>query len=244
LTILDTSNLTSLKTLICKNNQLTTLQTASLLQLQELDCENNLLTSLDTTNLILLTNLICSYNSLTTLNVDTCSALTRVDCSYNQIQFLDFNDLPNLGIILVNNNNLTTLYIKNGNRQTAGATTVHSNPDLSNVCLDAIEQDLGSYITTLYPDCVLGFDCDIDSTGDDSKLGLQFIPNPVADFLNISFGTNKPMTSLNIYNMLGQLVYTTNQSVQVVDVSSLKPGSYITAIVADGKTQLGKFIKK
>ena len=71
-------------------------------------------------------------------------------------------------------------------------------------------------------------------------------PNPVSDVLNITAKANVEVKSINIYNMLGQLVLVipNAQTVSKVDVSNLTSGNYFVKINSDNGTSSTKFIKK
>ena len=70
-------------------------------------------------------------------------------------------------------------------------------------------------------------------------------PNPVFDVLNISKKDTIEVTSINIYNTLGQLVLVISnaQNTKSVDVSSLIMGNYFIKINSDKGTSNTKFIK-
>jgi len=70
-------------------------------------------------------------------------------------------------------------------------------------------------------------------------------PNPVNDVLNISTKENIEVSSINIYNTLGQLVLVipNAQNAKTVDVSSLSSGNYFIKINSDKGTSNTKFIK-
>ena len=70
-------------------------------------------------------------------------------------------------------------------------------------------------------------------------------PNPVSDVLNITKKEAIEVTSINIYNTLGQLVLVipNAQNTNAVDVSSLTMGNYFIKINSDKGTSNTKFIK-
>lgn len=70
-------------------------------------------------------------------------------------------------------------------------------------------------------------------------------PNPVSDRLNIDTKDTIEVSSINIYNTLGQLVLVipNAQNVKTVDVSSLTSGNYFIKINSDKGTSNTKFIK-
>jgi Secretion system C-terminal sorting domain len=75
---------------------------------------------------------------------------------------------------------------------------------------------------------------------------FSLYPNPVESVLNVSSKENIEITSINIYNTLGQLVLVipNAQNTKTIDVSSLTSGNYFIKINSDKGTSNTKFIKK
>jgi len=75
---------------------------------------------------------------------------------------------------------------------------------------------------------------------------FSLYPNPVKDILNIETKQTIEVSSINIYNQLGQLVLVVPnaQNIAKVDVSSLSSGNYFIKINSDKGTSNTKFIKK
>lgn len=79
-------------------------------------------------------------------------------------------------------------------------------------------------------------------TAEFAKPKIQIFPNPVSDIINISGLDN--MTSVEIFNMNGQLIKT-GQLGNKVNVSSLTPGAYLLrATGKDSQIHEFKFMKK
>ncbi|WP_309640296.1 T9SS type A sorting domain-containing protein [Flavobacterium sp.] len=74
---------------------------------------------------------------------------------------------------------------------------------------------------------------------------FKIYPNPVKDILNIETKKTIEVTSVNIYNTLGQLVLVipNAQQTKSMDVSSLKTGNYLMKINSDKESSSVKFIK-
>ena len=70
---------TSLRTLDCSNNALTTFDLSKNTELQELYCEGNKLTTLDVSGHTKLTKLAYDNNNLTSLNVSMCTVLKELE---------------------------------------------------------------------------------------------------------------------------------------------------------------------
>ncbi|WP_310380017.1 T9SS type A sorting domain-containing protein [Flavobacterium sp.] len=76
---------------------------------------------------------------------------------------------------------------------------------------------------------------------------IEIYPNPVSDVLNITNKNKIEITSLSIYNTLGQLVQTilnTDQTTQEINVSQLSAGHYFIKINSDNGSGTTRFLKK
>ena len=89
LTSLDISQNTALTYLDCYTNQLSSLDIGQNIALERLDCRSNQLTSLDVSENIALIRLSCSQNQLTSLNVSQNTYLLGLFCYSNQLTSLD-----------------------------------------------------------------------------------------------------------------------------------------------------------
>lgn len=71
-----------------------------------------------------------------------------------------------------------------------------------------------------------------------NDLNITISPNPVANHLKIDGFNNGSVLAVQIYSMIGQLVYTDNQfdANQTLDVSSIENGFYILKITNNGET--------
>lgn len=69
-------------------------------------------------------------------------------------------------------------------------------------------------------------------------------PVPAKDVLNITIKQAVIMSSVSIYNTLGQLLQVNANPGQIIDVSGLKAGSYFIKIASDKGTASSKFIKE
>ena len=109
-TIPEIQYFTSLTTLDCSNNQLTSLDMSGCTSLTTLDCSNNQLTSLDMSGRTSLQTLNCNHcNSMTFLNVSGCTNLTTLDCSNNFLRSLDVSGCTSLQTLDGNWNIWTSL---------------------------------------------------------------------------------------------------------------------------------------
>ena len=100
---------TSLTSLDCGYNQLTSLDVSKNTALTELYCDNNQLTALDVSKNTALTELRCSYNQLTSLDISKNTALTELSCDSNQLTALDVSKNTALTELYCYSNQLTAL---------------------------------------------------------------------------------------------------------------------------------------
>lgn len=120
LTTLDLSDNTNLIYLQCKRNQLTLLDVSKNTLLTHLDCSSsdleyykNQLTSLDLSNNAALEYLDCDYNQLTSLDLSNNTALTNLYCEGNQLTSLDLSNNTALESLSCSSNQLTSLDVHN-----------------------------------------------------------------------------------------------------------------------------------
>jgi hypothetical protein len=69
-------------------------------------------------------------------------------------------------------------------------------------------------------------------------------PVPAKNSLTITSKQDMIMTSISIYNALGQLVQVNTNPTETIDVSALKTGNYFIKIISDKGTVSSKFIKE
>jgi len=109
LTSLDITKNTALISLNCSLNQLTSLDVQNNTNLVELDCSQNKITALNVNNNTKLKELHCFVNKLTTLDVQKNVALQTLGCSTNQLTDLDLEKNIDLEMLYCNKNQITTL---------------------------------------------------------------------------------------------------------------------------------------
>jgi len=225
LTQLDLSGLENLRTLDCSWNNnglpngIVSLNLSGCTSLEYIDCKYNHLTGLDVSDCMALKTLICYSNSIASLDVSMCNQLETLYCHYNDLTFLNIQ----------NNSNETTL-------------NFHGNTGLEHVCTDtfqmaAIEAMNNQFDMsyTVSDDCLA-----LASAGFENQTEVTISPNPASAMLNID--SKQPISEINIYNTLGQLVLIGKEK-SAIDVSPLKAGNYLIKIISGQKTISKKFIK-
>lgn len=246
LTSIDLSQNTTLEHLECWNNLLTSLDLFQNTVLEYFDCNDNLLSSLDLSQNTSLDFLYCYNNSLETLDLSQNTTLMGLNCSYNNFIELDLSTNTNLfGLYCNNNSNLNYINLKNGNNENISLydSSFENLPNLQNVCVDALNTDLTSFITTEVGHSV-NFTTDCETVNIESKQYKVFevYPNPVTNTLTIS--TNSFIDAVKIYNELGQLLSIT-KNINTINTTSLINGIYYIKIIdTNGNTDTRKIIKK
>jgi Secretion system C-terminal sorting domain/Beta-propeller repeat len=82
------------------------------------------------------------------------------------------------------------------------------------------------------------------STTSFSDVNFTITPNPTKDILNINTKENIKISSISVYNTIGQLVLVDSNQNKAIDVSSLTTGNYFVKIVSSEGISNGKFIKE
>lgn len=80
------------------------------------------------------------------------------------------------------------------------------------------------------------------SVGEDESL-FSFYPNPTKDFINLNL-ENRNISKIEISNVKGDVVYTTNTFTNRIDISTYSEGAYFISIYSDNKSDTKKFIVK
>ena len=108
--------------------------------LQTLSCSRNQLTSINLSQNTALVELSCSHNQLSNLNVINLINLTNLACDFNQITSLDLSHQVSLTRLIANNNQLTSVDLRNGNNTaiTNSNMQVSANPNLTCIYVDDI----------------------------------------------------------------------------------------------------------
>lgn len=107
---------TSLKTLVCRGNQLKNLDISKNTKLTLLYCGYNQLTNLDVSKNLELTDLSCEENSLTSLNVSKNVKLIDLSCFYNPLTSLDVSKNIELTSLVCSSQKLTSLDVSNNKK--------------------------------------------------------------------------------------------------------------------------------
>ncbi len=234
----------------CSYNQITNLSLIgnNFPYYSELKCNNNLLTNLNLNQLNYLYFLDCGQNNLTSLNISFAN-LVYLKCSYNNLSSLDLSGCTTLDYLFCNNNNLQSLNIKNTSNE-SNYLDFHDNQTLQYICADndqllQVQNLVSSYG---YANCVVGTNCNLSIDERDNYFVDYFSisPNPAKDILTIQAKESIEVSSINIYNTLGQLVLLipNAKDISTIDVSTLRTGNYFIKVQSDKGVSSTKFIKE
>ena len=128
---------TSLTSLSCYSNQLTSLDVSNNTDLTYLEYINNRLTVLDVSNNTALTYLLCGGNQLTSLDLSNNTALTNLQCIDNQLTSLDLRNGNNQNLLtfdVTNNPNLTCINVDDAAYSTANWTDIDAQTSFNEDC--------------------------------------------------------------------------------------------------------------
>jgi len=158
---------------------------------------------------------------------------------------LDLSACPHLEYLDSSFNLLSSLYLKNGSIE--ASLYFDGNPNLGYICSDesqisSVQSIADSYN---YTNCIVDAVCVLGNETFRNFNEIELYPNPVSNDLNIQKKSNLEISSISIYNTLGQLVIAIPNAQQVskVDVSSLTTGNYFIKINSDKGTTNAKFAK-
>ena len=241
---------TNLQYLYINVNQITSINLSTLTNLIQFRCNNNNLSDLDLTGLNALVGINLMSNNFSSLNTQSLPNLKDVYCAQNQISLLDFSNNPQLTRLYCSNNNLTSLTIKNGINQDFSNVNFNDcwktgNPNLTTICAD--ESELVA-VQNFLDNCgsaqaiTINSNCNL-SNQDFTKNQITIYPNPVNDVLNINL-ENSIISSVTVFNTLGQKVYFSFSATSQIDVSKLEAGAYFLKVDDLEGEYYGRFVKK
>tara|TARA_R110002072_G_scaffold302060_1_gene483545 strand:- start:11056 stop:12543 length:1488 start_codon:yes stop_codon:yes gene_type:complete len=136
---------TSLITLWCHTNQLTSIDISSNTGLTELRIYSNQLASLDVSNNTALSYLDCNNNSLTNIDLSANTSLVQLRCHVNQLTNLDVSNNSALTELRCYNNLLLSLDARNGNNVNFNEFTATNNSGLTCINVDDVSYSTANW---------------------------------------------------------------------------------------------------
>lgn len=226
---------TSLQTLKCSHNLLTSLDVSGSKNLKVLDCYENQLTSLNVSNTPMLSELRCNAgsstsktrNQLTSLDISTSPELTLVDVADNKLTSLDVSNNKKLKKLVCSGNSLSQLNFVN--LPNLFTLDIRGNEQLTSVNISDVPK-----LSILY--CQNTNLSKIDVSGVPSLVELHCDDNKFTS-LDVSANVNleelflhkNQLTSLDVSNnrKLKQLGYTSNK-ISNIDLSNNTELNYLS----------------
>ncbi|KAB1157992.1 T9SS type A sorting domain-containing protein [Flavobacterium luteum] len=254
----------------CSNNKLTELNDISS-QTTELDVSYNNLNALKLPESVNYNYLDISGNNYTSIEFNDVK-LNFFSCNDSKLTALDFSNVRQLSetISIKNNPNLEAINFRNGKFDLCYVMLggchfyliLNNNPSLEFICTDEFEYKGPTIVTeTEYfqsyynlPNVKFNSYC---TSNTDRALSVEnsinkaqnftFYPNPVQDNLTIEMENLTTVSSINVYNTIGQLVKNIAKpalSKQIgVALSDLKTGSYFIEVVSNQGKSTKKLLK-
>ncbi|WP_298395775.1 T9SS type A sorting domain-containing protein [Flavobacterium sp.] len=198
----------NLRILDCSNNDITSINLTNLSLLQSLDCSSN---DLGANGIILngctgLTDLdVNGNNLLSTINFSTLVSLATIDLSSCSFTTVDVSNCVQLNSLNCNNNDLITLFVKNGRNETISFSG-GSNSGLIYICADESQIAAVQSNLTSNPTCQVNSFCTDAPGGNSSRLSGYL----VFDALNDGVTSADPkFPYLKMKTIIGADVYQT-----------------------------------
>jgi len=203
-------------------SDITTLDLSQNINLTDLNFEGNLITNLDLTN-----NLLLEY----------------LDVRENHLVTLDLSQNSNLISVICHDNSLENLNIKNGNNTSLIDFYGKINPDLNCIQVDDVDYANNNQYWHKDETAVFSEDCSLLETNDiESVSEIILYPNPVNTVLNLV--SQYPIKSIQVFNILGNLVFDNYESLNQIDFSNYTSGLYFIEIETEHGTMIKKIVKQ
>jgi len=210
---------TSLSTLFCNDNQLTSLDVSQNTSLTNLRCQNNQLVNLDLSNNADLDALNCESNQLTNLIISSSSALTYLNCKSNQ---------------------LTSLDLRNGNNQNLLNFNVTSNPNLTCINVDDVNYSTNNW-TNIDAQHYFSTNCPVPSSVDEIIHTISLYPNPTNENITITIENFNGNIQTEVYDLIGNILQVSNET--TISLSDYARGIYLLKVAYGDRVEEVKVIK-
>ncbi len=209
---------------------------AAFTSLTSLNCSNNSLTTLNLTYNTALTVLYCQNNSLTSLNLTQNTALSAFRCFDNSLTSLDLSANTSLTSVLAYNNQLTSLNVANGNNSNilGGYFNTTNNPNLICITVDDVAYSTANWTNI---DAITNFstNCGCIVSIPDSNFKNYLVNNPAINTsgdseiqcyeanlftgtINVNNSSITNLTGIEAFTSLTEL-YCANNSLTSIDIS-------------------------
>ncbi|MDN3677614.1 leucine-rich repeat domain-containing protein [Flavobacterium paronense] len=204
------STLTSLETLYCSGNPLTTINVNGLMGLRLLSVSNTLVTNID-----------CSQSGTSQLIATDCPNLQTINVRNGVFSFSD-PDLLFFAFRIHNNPLLVSICTDDGEQNQLALTNYNTS---------------GNVLVYNGSNCDILVSVNM-SVDDFNKAVVTIYPNPTSGIVNIEVSNNQVINKASITNVLGQTIMTF-ENASTIDISSLTKGTYFITVetLSGRKTQ-------
>ena len=211
---------------------------------------NNNLNEIDLSQNILLRGLGIGDNNVSTLDVSNNPDLKLLTCQNNPIEGdLDLSHLNGgMYTLLFNNTLISGLNLKNGDNINLTRMWAQDNPNLTCIQVDDVDfansqicESSSGWCkdeTTVYSeDCNLGIE-------DVLQKQISIYPNPAKDVLYLYNESISEISTIKVYDILGEQVLQKNNPINQIDMSNLATGLLFVQIETDKGLVIKKIIKQ
>ncbi|WP_188438665.1 T9SS type A sorting domain-containing protein [Planktosalinus lacus] len=264
---LDLTQNTQLLRIWGDNNNLSEIDLSQNVNLTHLSLDQNNLSTIDVSQNSSLISILVTDNPLTEIDVAqnqnlkgltiSGTEITNVELSQNPelMQFvsentplegtLDLSNNPEFLSMRVNNTNLTTIDIQNGNNHNINTLNIYEITVLNNPNLQCLQVDDEAYATQMIneglwevdPEVIISENCNLSTLNPD-LLEVAYYPNPTNGWLYINSGS-VVIEQLTLLDASGKQLDVSLQNNRV-DLSKLSPGVYFLRL----KTNKGHLVEK
>lgn len=198
---------------------------------------------------VLLEEFNCANNNLSALDISSNSNLKKLDGSNNQFTTLDASLNLKLTNVLLNNNLLESINIKNTTNSIITEFNVLNNT--TNLCIQVDNETDATNGTGSYA----SWQKDVSSQYSESCTALGILqeelissiliyPNPTKAFIKIKIHNNLQVSKVFIFDALGKEILKSSKDFSTIDVSKFSSGTYFLKINTDKGSVTKKIIKE
>ncbi|MFD2563178.1 ELWxxDGT repeat protein [Aquimarina rubra] len=205
------------------------------------------LTAIDVTNASALRQLfVTAGGAFTSIDVSTAVNLTDIGIINSGLQTLDLTSNTLLDRVLVQNNQLTSLNVKNGNN-----TILVDFNALGNINLGCIEVDnetdanseSGAYSSWLKDgSAIYSENCATLSVDENVSQNIDLYPNPANNYFVIKNNTADTL-KVEIFDLNGRIIKSFEEYKESYNISELPSGLYLLNLTTDGSSYTYKLLK-
>ena len=215
--------------------------------LTSLSCYSNQLTSLDVSQNTALTQLGCEVNQLNSLDVSQNTALTYLDCGGNQLTNLDVTQNTALTYLNCSSNQLTCLNVKNGNNNNLGFNST-LNPNLSCIEVDNPAWSNANW-TIIDPNVTFSTNCNYPlgcfninpNSVQEIPQSISLYPNPTNENITISIENFNENIQTEVYDLIGNRLQISNET--TISLQDYARGIYLLKVTYGDRVEEVKVIK-